>query len=474
MTANANQRRARIVCTLGPATASPARISQLIAEGMDIARLNMSHGSPDGHRATIARIRAAEEQSGRPIAIIADLQGPKIRLGSFAGGHALLEDGADFTLDNSDAPGDATRASTSHHTLSSEVREGDTLYLDDGLLELAVAGVEGDRVRTRVIVGGEISDRKGVNIPSGRLSAPVLSEKDREDLGVALEAGADWIALSFVRHASDVETVRDEMKRVGILRPVIAKIETPQAVDELEAIIAAFDGVMVARGDLGLETPLEKLPAVQRTAVSLARRHGIPAIVATQMLDSMIGNPTPTRAEVSDVATAVLDGADAVMLSGETSVGKYPVRAARQMRRIIEVTEAEPRPNPLPVADSTDPSDVMADAAIRVAEQLDACALCAFTASGRTARSVARHRAPVPIVALTSRPEVVRALRLCWGVEPIHVGRLGNVDEMVELAERELPRCSQLDASGPVVLLASSPIGESDETNLLRVIRTAD
>ncbi len=466
-----NERKARIVCTLGPA--SEDRTAELISEGMDIARLNMSHGSADAHQAMIARIREAERISETPIAIIADLQGPKVRLGPFEGGGATLEDGSDFVLDNDETPGDEKRASTSHATLSREVRAGDTLYLDDGRIELAVAEVEGDRVLTRVIVGGEISDRKGVNIPSARLSAPVLSDKDRADLKVALEAGADWIALSFVRAADDAEVIRDAMREIGILRPVIAKIETPQAVEELEEIAATFDGLMVARGDLGLETPLEKLPAVQRRAVDLARQRGIPSIVATQMLDSMIGAPTPTRAEVSDVATAVLDGADALMLSGETSVGKYPIRAARQMRRIIEVTEVEPRPTPLAVACSANASDVMAHAAIQVAEDLDACALCAFTASGRTARSLARHRTSVPLVALTSRPEVVRALRLSWGIVPMHVESLGTMEEMVDFAEQSLPRCKPFRPGAPIVILASSPIGESDETNLLRIVHAA-
>jgi pyruvate kinase len=463
-------RRARIVCTLGPATASLERIIELVEAGMNVARLNMSHGDWDMHARLIELVREADRVVGRPVAIMADLQGPKIRLGTIKGGRALLTEGSKFVLDTDSAPGTARRASTSHQTLAEDVRAGDTLYIDDGRIELRVTRIDDSSVHTEVTVGGEISDRKGVNLPSARLKLPVLNDKDRADLENALHAGVDWIALSFVREARDAQIVRECMRHIGIMRPVVAKIETPQAVEDLAEIVEAFNGVMVARGDLGLETPLERLPAVQRLAIDLARDRGRPAIVATQMLDSMVNDPTPTRAEVADVATAIIDGADALMLSAETSVGKYPVRSVHQMRRIIEATEAEPRRHPFAVASTRQTSDSLAKAAINLAEELQAAALCAFTATGRTARSLARHRAGVPLLALTPRPDVVRALSLTWGVEAIYVPMIETMDEMIALAEKALISSARFQPGEKIILLAGSQMGNDKQTNLLRIL----
>jgi len=468
----ARPRRARIVCTLGPATATLEKIVDLVEAGMDVARLNMSHGSWDLHQQLFERVREAEGVTGRPVAIMADLQGPKIRLGTILGDRTMLEDGARFTLDCDPTPGTAERASTSHATLADDVREGDTLYIDDGRIELAVASVDEDSVVTTVVVGGEISNRKGVNLPSARLKLPVLNDKDRLDLERALAAGADWIALSFVRAARDAEIVRECMRHIGIMRPLVAKIETPQAVEDLEEIVEAFNAVMVARGDLGLETPIEKLPAVQRRAIELARDLGRPAIVATQMLDSMVTEPTPTRAEVSDVATAIIDGADALMLSAETSVGRFPIRSVRQMCRIIEATEAEPRRHPFSIASTPQTFDSLAKAAINLADELRASALCVFTSSGQAVRSLARHRAAVPLLALTPRAEVVRSLSLTWGVEAIYVPMIDTMDQMIALAEKELSRSGRFRPGEKIILLAGSQMGVDQQTNLLRILET--
>ncbi len=462
--------RARIVCTLGPACSSLDLIRQLAKEGMDVARLNMSHGKWDTHAELIGRVREVDKELGKPIALLADLQGPKIRLGVLRDGEATLADGARFVLDGEAEPGDATRSSTTYPSLAADVRVGDTLYIDDGHIELRVVEVSTSAVATEVVVGGVISDRKGVNIPSTRLDQPVLSEKDKTDLRASLRAGVDWIALSFVRAPGDAEVVREIMREVGVLRPIVAKIETPQAVEHLDAIADTFNGLMVARGDLGLETPLEKLPSVQRRAIDLARDRAIPAIVATQMLDSMIESPTPTRAEVADVATAIVDGADAVMLSGETSIGNFPVRTVRQMRRIVESAEGEPRRYPLEVRASSRPSDALARAAVHLAGELGAAALCVYTASGRTARSLARHRTGVPLLALTPQAEVVRALSLVWGVQALHVALVDGVDDIAPIAESELQRTGMARRGDTVVLVAGSPLGAVSRTNWLRVL----
>ena len=334
-------RRAKIVCTLGPATSSAEQIARLVEAGMDVARLNLSHGSHADHQLAYRRVRAASSASARGVGILADLQGPKIRLGTFPAGPVRLNQGDEFTITTEDVPGDRTQASTTYQGLSGDVRPGNRILIDDGRVLLEVTGVGGPRVRSRVLVGGTISDHKGINLPGAAVSAPALTPKDEADLRWALSAGVDMIALSFVRSPADADAVRDIMTECGTRLPLIAKIEKPEAVGALPEIVAAFDGIMVARGDLGVELPLEQVPLVQKRAIGLAKEKARPVIVATQMLESMISAPRPTRAEVTDVATAVDEGADAVMLSAETSVGEYPAEAVATMSRVICAAEEE-------------------------------------------------------------------------------------------------------------------------------------
>ena len=334
-------RRAKIVCTLGPATSDPGTITDLVAAGLDVARLNMSHGDHDAHRAAYQAVRAASDASGRSVGVLVDLQGPKIRLGRFAAGPVTLAAGQEFTITGQDVPGDQNEVSVSYPALAGDVRPGTRLLVDDGRVVLEVTAVQGERVRTRVQVGGPVSDHKGLNLPGVRVSVPALTSKDADDLRWALALRADMIALSFVQGPEDAEHPRKIMDEMAVRLPLIAKVEKPQAVAALEEIVAAFDGIMVARGDLGVEYPLEQVPLVQKRAIKLARQAAKPVIVATQMLESMISAPRPTRAEASDVANAVLDGADALMLSAETSVGAYPVDAAATMARIIEAAEQD-------------------------------------------------------------------------------------------------------------------------------------
>src|SRR5689334_14687344 len=337
--APAMSRRAKIVCTLGPTTSGPGMITQLVAAGLDVARLNMSHGDHDAHRAAYDAVRAAGDASGRSVGVLVDLQGPKIRLGRFAAGPVTLAAGQEFTITGEDVPGDQGEISVSYRGLAGDVRPGAQLLVDDGRVVLEVAAVQGSRVRTRVLVGGLVSDHKGLNLPGVKVSVPALTSKDATDLRWALGLRADMIALSFVQGPEDAEPPRTIMEDMGVRLPLIAKVEKPQAVAALDEVVAAFDGIMVARGDLGVEFPLEQVPLVQKRAIRLARQAAKPVIVATQMLESMISAPRPTRAEASDVANAVLDGADAVMLSGETSVGEFPIETVETMARIIESTE---------------------------------------------------------------------------------------------------------------------------------------
>jgi len=343
-------RRAKIVCTLGPASSSPAQVAALVAAGLDVARLNMSHGDHDAHRAAYEAVRAAGDARGRSVGVLVDLQGPKIRLGRFAAGPVTLAEGQEFTITGEDVPGDQGEVSVSYRGLAGDVRAGTQLLVDDGRVVLEVTAVQGSRVRTRVLVGGRVSDHKGLNLPGVRVSVPALTSKDADDLRWALGLRADMIALSFVQGPEDAEPPRKIMDEMGVRLPLIAKVEKPQAVAALDEVVAAFDGIMVARGDLGVEFPLEQVPLVQKRAIRLARQAAKPVIVATQMLESMISAPRPTRAEASDVANAVLDGADALMLSAETSVGAYPAEAVATMARIIMAAERDWRSRIAPVS----------------------------------------------------------------------------------------------------------------------------
>jgi pyruvate kinase len=465
------KRRAKIVCTLGPASSSPEQIRALVAAGMDVARLNLSHGSRAEHAALYREVRAASDAAGRAVAVLVDLQGPKIRLGEFEDGGVTLHVGDQFTITTEpDVEGNEAIVGTSYAALAKDVTKGSTLLVDDGKVRLLVEDTDGTRVRTSVVEGGRISDHKGINLPGVRVSAPSMTPKDIDDLRFALSLRVDLIALSFVRGPEDVQDVHAVMDETGARLPVIAKIEKPEAVDRLGPIVRAFDGLMVARGDLGVETSLEQVPLVQKRAVRLAREHGKPVIVATQMLDSMIHHSHPTRAEASDVANAVLDGADALMLSGETSVGDYPLQSVETMARIIEAVE-EHGTGTLPHIrrrPETRPEAIALNA-VRIAEDLHAVALVAFTETGATARHVAAHRDQIPLLAFTSRSEVRSRLALLWGCETFVVPRVQTTDEMVAQVDKALLDLGRGQPGDSVVIVAGTPPGSAGSTNTLRV-----
>ncbi|GHH74034.1 pyruvate kinase [Streptomyces sulfonofaciens] len=472
-------RRAKIVCTLGPATDSYDQIKALVEAGMDVARLNLSHGTYAEHEERYHRVRKASEETGRSVGILADLQGPKIRLGRFTEGPVLLERGDTFTITvEKDTEGDRQCCGTTYQGLAADVSAGELILVDDGKVTLEVTGVDGPRVHTLVVEGGMVSDHKGLNLPGVAVSVPALSEKDREDLRWALRTGADVVALSFVRTGRDIDDVHRIMDEEGRRVPVIAKVEKPQAVENIQDIVAAFDGIMVARGDLGVEMPLEQVPIVQKRAVMLAKRNAKPVIVATQMLDSMIDNSRPTRAEASDVANAVIDGTDAVMLSGETSVGKYPVETVRTMARIVEAAEEDILAKGLPpITERSKPrtqGGAVARAAADIGDFLGAKFLVAFTQSGDTVRRLSRYRSPIPLLAFTPEPATRAQLNLTWGVETFLGPHVESTDAMVEQVDDELLRIGRCAKGDIVIITAGSPPGMSGTTNLLRVHRIGE
>jgi pyruvate kinase len=464
-------RRAKIVATLGPATSSLDAIRGLVAAGMDVARLNLSHGNHEDHLSVYEAVRTAADEAGRGVGILVDLQGPKIRLGRFASGPVLLENGAEFIVTTEDVPGDQHMVSTTHSGLPGDVTPGDLVLVDDGRIELKVTKVDGPRVHTVVVEGGRVSDNKGFNLPGVAVSVPALSEKDRDDLRWGLRTGVDLIALSFVRSAADITDVHDIMEEEGVRLPVIAKVEKPQAVDNLEEIIAAFDGVMVARGDLGVELPLEAVPLVQKRAVHLCREAGKPVIVATQMLDSMAVSNRPTRAEASDVANAILDGADALMLSGETSVGHHPSHVVETMGRIIEHVEEMALHELPPLSDPWTGSTArsLTHAAVDVANGVHATHLIAFTETGSSARLVSRWRSKTPLLAFTPNPRVRSQLALVWGVETFLVPQVEHTDDMVVQVDKALLDIGRATYGDRVVIVAGVPPGIPGTTNGLRV-----
>lgn len=468
-------RRAKIVATLGPASSSPERLAELVAAGIDVARLNMSHGTQAGHLAAYQCVRAASDAAGHSVGVLIDLQGPKIRLGAFAAGPVRLLAGQEFTITTREVLGDAREAGTTYAGLADDVRTGDRVLVDDGRVVLEVLAVADGRIRTRVIVGGVVSDHKGLNLPGVKVSVPALTVKDQADLRWALRLRADMIALSFVQGPEDAAPARRIMDEAGVRLPLIAKIEKPQAIEALPEVIEAFDGIMVARGDLGVELPLEQVPMAQKRIVEQARAQAKPVIVATQMLESMISAPRPTRAEASDVANAVLDGADALMLSAETSVGEYPVQAVATMSRII--SEAERESGPAASALAGEPASTggaIARAAAEVGAAVRAKALVAFTMTGETARRLARYRSPIPLLAFTPQPSTRSQLALTWGVETFIVAPTRHTDAMVRQVEEALLEIGRCDKGDMVVIVAGSPPGTPGRTNALRVHRIGD
>jgi pyruvate kinase len=468
-------RRAKIVCTLGPATSSQEQITALISAGLDVARLNLSHGTHDDHLTAYRHVRAGSDATGRSVGVLADLQGPKIRLGTFPAGPVRLAAGDEFIITTEDVPGTVGEASTTYRGLADDVRVGNRILIDDGNVQLDVTAVSGSRVHTRVVVGGKISDHKGINLPGVSVSVPTLTEKDEIDLRWALDVGADMVAMSFVRSPDDAALARKIMSEVGRKLPLIAKIEKPEAVQVLPDIVDAFDGIMVARGDLGVELPLEQVPAVQTRAISLAKERARPVIVATQMLESMISAPRPTRAEVSDVAGAVVAGADAVMLSAETSVGAYPTETVATMGRIVAAAEenclrAEPSLTRVP----TTTGGAIARAAAEVGAIVGAKALVAFTMTGETARRLARYRSSIPLLAFTTEVSTRSQLSLTWGVETFIAPTVRHTDDMVHEVDTALVALGRCAIGDKIVIVAGSPPGSAGKTNALRVHRIGD
>lgn len=463
-------RRAKIVATLGPATASYDNIRSLLDAGADVLRMNLSHGSHDVHEEIYSNVRRAADDSGKPVGVLVDLQGPKIRVEKFADGPHELRTGDTFTITTRDVPGTKDLVGTTYKGLPGDVNPGDTLLIDDGKIRLEAVSSDATDVVTTVVVGGMVSNNKGINLPGVAVSAPALSEKDEDDLRWGLGLGCDFVALSFVRNASDATRVREIMREEGRSVPIIAKIEKPQAVDALEEIIDAFDAIMVARGDLGVELPPETVPIAQKSAIELCRRMAKPVIVATQMLESMIDSPVPTRAETSDVANAVLDGADAVMLSGETSVGQFPSVTVATMARILESSETHGlnRIPPLGSKPRTQGGAITL-AAAEVAEFVEANLLCVFTESGDSARRMSRLRSRIPMIAFTPSEEVRRKISLCWGIDSYAVPRVTHTDAMYPQVDQTLLASGLASVGDKVVVISGSPPGTPGSTNDLRV-----
>ena len=465
-------RKVRILATLGPASSSPEMIARLYRAGADAFRVNMSHGSHAAHKPVIEAIRGLEKEFGRPTTILADLQGPKLRVGRFAEGAAMLHAGEDFILDRDPAPGDAGRVELPHRELFAAMREGARLLLDDGKIVLRVAEAGADRLVTRVEVGGRLSDNKGLNVPDVVVPLAALTDKDRLDLAFALDQHCDWIALSFVQRPEDVAEAR---RLIGGKAALLAKIEKPAAIERLDGILELADAVMVARGDLGVELPPELVPALQKRIVESARRLGRPVVVATQMLESMIASPSPTRAEVSDVATAVYDGADAIMLSAESAAGAWPEESVAMMDRIAVAVEADPahaaRVHFTETLPDPTSADAIAGASREIARTVSAAAIICFTSSGSTARRVARERPGVPLLVLTPKLATARRLGLLWGAHAVRTKDVASFEEMVGKAKRMALRAGVASAGERVVIMAGVPFGTPGSTNVLHVVR---
>jgi len=465
-------RNAKIVATLGPASSNKDTVRRLFMAGVDVFRLNFSHGSPDDHRARFHILRELERETGRPIGILADLQGPKLRVGTFANGPVMLTEGQTYRLDLDPSPGNNERTGLPHPEIFAALVPGAQLLLDDGRLRLVVESCGANFATTRVLVGGKLSERKGVNVPGVVLPITALTAKDRRDLALALELGADWIALSFVQRPEDVAEAR---ALIGNRAAVVSKLEKPSAVDRLDEIVALSDAVMVARGDLGVELPAERVPSIQKRIVRSCRRQGKPVIVATQMLESMVESPVPTRAEASDVATAIYDGADAVMLSAESASGRFPIEAVDMMNRIIEQVEADPQYRQLIDASHTvaqqggNVADAVCCAMRRTVALLHAAAIVCYTSSGHTSLRAARERPESPILSLTPNMNTARRLTLVWGVHSVHIADVADANQMTELACEIAQRERFAECGQTVVTIAGMPFGTPGTTNLMRI-----
>ncbi|MFL6720430.1 MAG: pyruvate kinase [Sphingomonas sp.] len=465
-------RKVKILATLGPATSSPAMIRKLMLAGADAFRINMSHGDQKQKAKLVSAIRALEKEFGRPTTILFDLQGPKLRVGHFAGGRTVLEKGKRFILDRDEAAGDCNRVQLPHAELFQSVRPGTSILIDDGKVRLNVLEADAGHILSEVRVGGAVSDNKGVNVPDVVVPIPALTDKDRDDLQFALEQRTDWIALSFVQRPEDVAEARS---LIGERASLLAKIEKPAAIDRLTDIVALADAVMVARGDLGVELPPEQVPPLQNKIVATARQFGKPVVVATQMLESMVTSPTPTRAEVSDVATAIYDGADAVMLSAESATGQYPCEAVQMMDRIAVSVEQDPsyqaRIHFTQTRLEATTADALAGSARQIASTISATAMLCYTSSGSTARRIARERPPVPLLAMSASLITARRMGLLWGVHAVHTRDVSSFEEMVEKAKRMALRHRLAKGGDRVIVMAGIPFGKAGSTNVLHVVR---
>jgi pyruvate kinase len=466
--------RTKIVCTIGPASRDPELLERLVLAGMNVARLNFSHGEREAKLRIIEDLRAVSARLSRPVAVLQDLAGPKVRIGRFANGPVELHPGQTFTLTARDVPGDDREVSLVYRDLPRDVKPGDTLLLADGSLDLSVTSVEGEDVVCRVNVGGELGSNKGINLPGGTVSAPILDAKDVADLRFGLEHGVDFVALSFVRNGADVRACLAVMDEAGRRAPLIAKIEQREAIANIEEILSLVDGIMVARGDLGVEIPMERVPAIQKSLIARANAAGKPVITATQMLKTMVDSPSPTRAEVSDVANAILDGSDAVMLSEETAVGAHPVVAVETMARIAAATEAD-----FPyrgwsarfgAAQRLSSDEAVARAAVQMTEEIGAAAIVTLTRSGSTTQLVAKHRPRQPILAMTDKAGTWRRLSLVWGAEPMMAGAHDDLDELEGDAVRLAVESGHCRPGQKVVVTAGLPLHRTGHTNVIKIV----
>lgn len=468
-------RGTKIVCTIGPATGSPDMIEKLIKAGMNVARLNFSHGSYEEHLERITQIRAICEKLGRTVGILQDLSGPKIRIGKIGNSPVRVVPGEQFVFTSREVPGDATRVTLSFPDLPRQLKRGQMIYLDDAKLEFRVISTSDTEIVTKVIIGGELSSSKGFTVPGASYDVPGVTEKDKQDLRWGLEHGVDWVASSFVRGPDDIVPLRKVMREVGRRVPVIAKIERPEAVKNIAGIIEAYDGIMVARGDLGIELPIDEVPGIQKSIIRRCNRAGKPVITATQMLDSMMANPRPTRAEVTDVANAIIDGTDATMLSGETAAGQFPIECVQMMDRIARRTEKSLDYQAMFERQTrhatVDVTEAIGEAAVNLASDLRVPAIITCTFSGTTARLVSKFRPHARIVAAASNDETARRLTLSWGVHPIFVEMAKDTDELIRNAVEAAVDYKLVKRGDTVLMIAGVPVGVAGSTSLIRVLK---